>query len=290
MFTRTKRRRGNEEDVVCTAGCQAKAAAYTDTCPPAEQASSVPADNCEARGDSDNYGDDYIKEYNGKNMDDFKKYLDYLRKSIERHQNDLDEIINFDDECCRDESNYDALMEHRANVLAKAGSMNELINRRVREVIEIRGVYQGDNDDVDIDDIASIASDDVDSATERIRRFLNETGAEEDHDDDSDDECDEINFDYYDGWIEDDDDDDEVDDGCTCSNCRNSDQDYLMNDGMDENDYSDDEYEYKSNFKDRVISSLEDELDEDDDEEGYQDDANSWTRTKRKLTFCDCNE
>jgi len=65
----------------------------------------------------------------------------------------------------------------------------------------------------------------------------------------------------------------------------------LMNDRMDENDYSDDEYEYTSNFKDRVISSLEDELDEDDDDEGGdEDDANSWTITKRKLTFCDDNE
>jgi len=255
---------------VCTAGCQGKAAAYTDTCPPAAQASSAPAsvpadNNCEARDDDDdnnnnnnnNYDDNYIKEYDGKNIHDLKTYLAYLGECSERVQKVLEEINNFDDGFY-DASNHDKVMEHRANVIAKADAMNEQIKMRAREInggVDLINCDDDDEvDDIDNfdedDDIASIDSDDVD---------------QEDHDDDSDDECEETN--YYDGWIEnDDDDDDEVDDGCSCSNCRNSDQGNLMYDGMDENDYSDDEYEYTSNFKDRVIS-LEDELDEDDNDD-----------------------
>lgn len=80
-----------------------------------------------------------------------------------------------------------------------------------------------------------------------------------------------------------DEDDDVVNESCMCRYCQ-----YNTGtcDYMDEDDSSDDEDEYTSNFKERVIKSSDNEFDTDDhDEKKNENNANSWSVTKKKLTF-----
>lgn len=109
------------------------------------------------------------------------------------------------------------------------------------------------NSDEDEDDCDC---DDSDSGDESISLFLNDEDIEEDYGN-----------------------------GCSCSYCKYSSED--MDDSEDDSD--DEYYEHVSKFRFRIISSLEDDdVDEGRDFEDH--DIDSWSQTKRKLTFCDVDD
>ncbi len=254
-----------------TAGHQiSKSAAKTNTAPPQALVASsvaiisVSADSGDARDveddDDDDDDDDYIEEerYCNDNAD-YKQGLDSINRNIERvKKSSFNEKgdINSDDE----------FMKNRWDVFERADStMNAMIIKRLDRIKKrIRGTkHNGAGvDDWEEDDWWNNSNlvDDFDSS-----------------DGDGDDDDDDDNFDDYD------DDDDDDGEGCIRKFCYNMYADFDSND--------EDEYEYTSRFKARVIKSLNDERDKDEDEKkNLEDDAISWSATRKKLRFFDDSE
>ncbi len=91
---------------------------------------------------------------------------------------------------------------------------------------------------------------------------------------------------------DDDDSDDHHGEGCTCKFCRHYDRNILLFNSVYADNDSDDEYEYTSRFKARVIKSLDDELEKiENNQTNFEDNAYSWSITKKKkLSFFDDSE
>ncbi len=237
-----------------------KSAAKTNTAPPQALVASsvaiisVSADSGDAR-DVEDDDDDYIEEEKDCNDNaDYKQGLDSINRNIERvKKSSFNEKgdINSDDE----------FMKNRWDVFERADStMNAMIIKRLDRIKKrTRETNNGWEDDDWWNNYDFDSSDG-------------------DGDDDDDD------FDEYDDDDEDDDYDDDGE-GCMRKFCYNMYADFDF-DSDDE-----DEYEYTSRFKARVIKSLNDELDKDeDDKTNLEDDAISWSVTRKKLRFFDDSE